>query len=318
MKRVGWYIVLACIVVCGLVFLLPSSYEKTMREGTDEFRAHHALYGNRVKSVSAHTSSPVTSIGIILVNLRRASSLAPVTVTVAPQGHASVSLSRQLSPILDDEFIWFDVSIPKETDFTVDVSAPSASIGSPVGVRFDVADGQLALAVRERIPVYEQILRWAENNPRRSSRAGLVIGGGLAMTMMLISGQWLYTRYRKETVLLAALLLVGITLYLEVPLSNAIESAFGGDAFNVILKSRAWISGEDPFAADSRKAPLYPFLILPGLLPSLDPILWARGVSILAFGNIDCVVFYDASLRNFVSLCAWIQHTARSEQGIQV
>ncbi len=284
------------IALVGSLFLalIPTSYDRIIREGTDEYGAHHALYGSREKTVSAVAGSPIEQIGLVIVNLRHAPALAPVTITVSPEGGASFSQTRELSASIDDDFIWFDVesgSIAKGQRFVVRVSAPRATIDEPVGLRFSIQDRQLALAVRERIPAWEQMIRWSDAHPKRAATSIFVIVGALSVATALLVLDAISRTYPRSTFVIALLLLTALILATRIPISNALESAFGGDAFNYILKGNAWIGGEDPFAADPRKAPLYPFLTMPGLLPGLDPILWARGISIVStIGTVLIVV----------------------------
>lgn len=288
-KHLFWIIALG--VTISLAFV-PTSYEHIIREGTDEFRAHHALYGKKEKQVSAIATSEIREVGLVLVNLRRAPTIAPVRVTVTSQTGAQIVQTRQLSAFVDDEFTWFAVpsrSISRDQEFTVAVSAPDAAPDAPIGVRFFLEDNQLALAVRERIHLWEQVARWGAAHPRRASD-GFAIIGGAALAMALLLCLDIVSRInRRYSIAITLLLLTILVLLTRIPISNSLESAFGGDAFNYLMKSRAWITGEDPFAADLRKAPLYPFLIAPGLLPFLDPVLWARGISIVS--SLGTVVF---------------------------
>lgn len=280
-KIIGASIFFGILIGVG-VWFLPTRYTNVIREGTDHYSAHHVLYGNRVRSVSAVATSPVREVGLILVNMRRSPSLAPVQVSIVSGGKEPISLTRQLAASVDDDFIWFAHSIEAGDDFRVEVTAPAADSEAPVGVRFSREDGQLALAVKESIPLWEQLSRWAIVNPKRVEKGLFVLGGGIGIALFLLCVDRLAKWRRKESVLFICLLLVWLILYTRIPLSHAVESAFGGDAFNYILKGHAWISGEDPFAADPRKAPLYSFLTAIGLIIPLDPILWARGISILA------------------------------------
>lgn len=290
MRRI--WIIVGCTTVFVLAAFLPTTYETVIREGTDSFRTHHALYGNRVKSVSFVAPSSIRAIGLILVNLRRSTTLAPVTVTVTSEGGGGVTVSRTLAPSVDDDFVWFDIppgSIRGGQRVRVHASSPSATVANAVGIRFSDEDGELAIALRENIPAWKQLSRWAADNPRRFQRAMLIIVGGMVGTGLLALLDRISRSYKNGSIVAACLILVAMMLYTRVPLSKAVESAYGGDAFNYILKGHAWIVGDDPFAADFRKAPLYPFIVAPGLIQSLDPVLWARGISIVA--SIGTVLF---------------------------
>lgn len=275
----------ACVLLGVFAAYIPVSYEHVIREGTDAYEAHHALWGKRVKSVTQTASSPVQGIGLILVNLRHSAAPLPVQVAVDVDGQEIARGEQELPVSADDGFVWFDFgsAVIAEGDvYTVSVSAMDSAQEHPVGVRFHAYDKQLALSVRESIPVWEYASRWTDEHERRARLGFLMVFGGMAAAGILLACEFLERRMKGAGLLLGLLALVLATVYLRVPLALGVESAYGGDAFNYFLKSRAWIAGEDPFAADFRKAPLYSLLIMPGLLPNLDPVLWARGVSILA------------------------------------
>ncbi len=273
-----------CVLVGVLFAYAPVSYEYVVRNGTDAYETHHALWGKREKTIVQTATSPVRGVGLVLVYLREPDRASRVQVAVESGGNRK-TLVRELPVGADDAFLWFDFSTivaQAGEEYTVFVSAPESPQASPVGVRFSRADGKLALAVREQIPVWEYVLRWVEEHEERSSLALRMVGMGSIAAAILLMCEAAERKKRGAGIMIGCLLLVFLTLSLRTPLAYGVDSAFGGDAFNYFLKSRAWISGEDPFAADFRKAPLYSFLIMPGLLPGLDPVLWARGVSILA------------------------------------
>ena len=274
-----------CVVLGFFAAYIPVSYEHVIREGTDTYEAHHALWGKRIKSVTQTASSPVRGVGLILVNLQHGDSPLPVQVAVEVDGQEIARVERVLPLSVDDEFTWFDFGaavVREGEEYTVSVSATDALQENPIGVRFNIYDRQLALSVRERLPVWEYAGRWIDEHEERAHRGLLMLVGGALAATMLWSFEFLERRFKGAGLLLGLLAIALLTIYLRVPLALGVESAYGGDAFNYFLKSRAWIAGEDPFAADFRKAPLYSFLIMPGLLPNLDPVLWARGISMLA------------------------------------
>lgn len=273
------------LLLCLFAFL-PATYERTIRDGTDEFNSHHALWGKRVKTVSDVAVSPIRDIGLILVNLKRVSSLASVMVQVKNEaGEVVADKTVSLPPSIDDEFTWFsfDSTIVQAGErYTVEVSAPEASSDAPVGVRFDATTKELALAIHERIPVWEKVVRWTQEHEKRFTVAWHMAVWGASLAALCLLLEYMHRKNALFGMACAFLFLVGVTLYIRIPVSNAIDSAYGGDAFNYLLKGNAWPQGADPFSADPRKAPLYSFLTVPGLFPSLDPILWARGISIVA------------------------------------
>jgi hypothetical protein len=106
--RKRFFIAIAGAMLLG-IFFIPVSYERIIREGTDRFETHHALWGKRVKSVSEIATFPVRSVGLLLVNLRRASTLEPAYVRVLVDGKDEVANIKV--PVKgDDGFTW--VTLP--------------------------------------------------------------------------------------------------------------------------------------------------------------------------------------------------------------
>jgi hypothetical protein len=84
---------------------------------------------------------------------------------------------------------------------------------------------------------------------------------------------------------------------IRAPYTHLVEGVFGGDAFNYLSKSRALLAGQDFFAADSRKGPVFSLLIAPGLF-MLDPLWWSRWVGIIAAaGTVTLTVFIARRLQ---------------------
>lgn len=274
----------------GLAFL-PTKYFSVLREGTDSFETHHALWGQRMKSVSVIADAPVRGVGLLFVNLRRVPTIAPVIVSVG-DAHQEVAINTN-----DDAFTWvrFSANIASAGEaFTVEVAAPLATQDAPVGVRFDTTDKQLAVATIEVIPAWKQVVYWSQNKPELAKKVGITLFGGLILAAILALADRINN---KKTWIASLTLLFLFSVIMRIPLTQSVESAYGGDAFNYLLKSRAWIDGQDPFAADPRKAPLYSFLVMPGLAAPFDAVTWERWISMLAAGG--SVVVSALFLRRF-------------------
>ncbi len=275
------------LVLVSIVFLIipfvPTRYYTVLREGTDAFETHHALYGKRVKSVSFIAQGAVRGVGLVFANLRHVPALSPVMVRVGAFAQ-EVRVNSE-----DDAFTWirFNADIAKHGEaITIEVSAPMATQDNPVGVRFDKTDKQLAFGVIEIIPAWKQVVRWSMAHPELAQKVNTTVVWGVVLFVLLyVVDRASSTKRFPRTSLLPLVLLFFFTIAIRIPLSHSIDSAYGGDAFNYLLKSRAWIDGQDPFAADPRKAPLYSFLVLPGLANSFDAITFERWVSMLAAGG---------------------------------
>lgn len=282
MSRFKWILAILGLMLCAIaLFFMPMTYEQVVREGTDRFEAHYPLWGTRFRSVSVDASSPVTGIGFILVNLRRVPSLPPVHISVTRLDGIEIFQSdTALQRGADDAFTWtaFPRAIAKsDGTVVVTVSAPHAERSSAIGIRFDTDNGELALGLTERIPLWKYIVRWANAKPELAEKVEITLFGGvgLAFVLWVVRDVWIFS----------LIILFLCTIAIRIPLASAIDSAYGGDAFNYLLKSRAWIDGSDPFAADPRKAPVYPFIVMPGLAMPFDAIIWERWVNMFAAGG---------------------------------
>lgn len=253
--------------------------------GTDLFEAHHALYESREKSRDWLVKEDLEGAGFVLVDLRRAQDLTPVVVKVEGEGKVVGEAVVSPNEIRDDQFSRVDFGrvvarTGERVKFTV--SAPQARNENAVGVRFDLDSGELALEAGERVTGAERFRLWVVDNPQSAERVGFMVLGGLALAALLRLME--YQIKGIKLAVIGMMILVATTFLIRVPTAIQVDSAFGGDAFNYLLKSKAWIGGEDPFAADFRKAPLMPLLLIPGFLPGFDPLWWGRAVSMVASG----------------------------------
>ncbi len=286
------------VLLCAIAFF-PVSYTRIIREGTDRFDAHHALFGKRIKSITETAQSPLKSVGFVLVNLRHVDKDLSAHIRVLVDGRGEVAASDAVITS-DDAFTWFDVpsdAVHAGERYTVEVSAPTVEQDTPVGLRFDRESKELALAVKERVSVWGYILRWKEAYPELAQKVFMTLFGGIVLTILLYVLELSLVVPKKFIWVGSLVLLFVCAIVIRIPLASSLDSAYGGDAFNYLLKSRALIDGEDPFAADFRKAPLYSLLAAPGLLPMFDAVTWERWVSMIAAAG--TVVLIPLFLRRF-------------------
>ncbi len=325
-RRKGLFIAAAIAVLLG-IFFIPVSYEHIVREGTDRFETHHALWGNRVKSVSEVATLPVRSVGLVLVNLRHAPSIAPASIRVVVDGRGEVAVLK--APLgRDDGFTWVTLpfgAVNAGDRYTIEVSSPDSLVDSPLGIRFDKTSKELALAVRDRVSLVGYVVRWTHEYPDVAHTFFTTLVGGVVLTILLMTIEVIPHRFQKRLWgVLLTMVFLG-TIVIRIPLANSIDSAYGGDAFNYLLKSRALIDGQDPFAADPRKAPLYSFLVSPGLTYPFDAIIWERWVSMIAAAGSAvlvslflryCKVPYSLSIAGGVLLAVNRDFQFESVQGL--
>lgn len=278
--------VLGGLLVLISALWLPVSYERILTEGTDTYKTHYPLFGSRQAKQSIVLHHDITSVGALLVNLRRASEVVSVHMKVT-DSEGRVLGEGDVVPqhIRDDAFGYArppHIIRQEVGEITVEVSAPQATAQNPIGIRFEEqGEKRFAVAVIERVPLYVHGLIWQAAHPVATHRLAAGLLGALVVGLV---GTFLYERKVLESKrgwYVALLILALFTVAVRWPLVSRIEGVFGGDAYNHLLKTRAWIQGDDPFASDFRKGPFFSVLLAPGLaIP--DPLLWARWVGVIS------------------------------------
>lgn len=269
------------VLLIGVPFI-PTHYRHILVEGTDRFEAHYPLWGNRNKIVSISAHSPITGVGLVLVNLRRAPAVASVHVrALHSDGSVLSEMDTSIAGNADDAFTWAMfpqvIAQPGET-VIIEITAPAAQRSSAIGARFDTDSGELALALEEKIPAWEYATRFQLEHPDLAQKIIFTVIGGIILMLILLGSS-------RIPFFIALFIFACVAISIRIPLAHSIDSAYGGDAFNYLLKSRAWIDGADPFSADPRKAPLYSFLAIPGLANIFDAVTWERWVNITTAGG---------------------------------
>lgn len=136
--------------------------------------------------------------------------------------------------------------------------------------------GDIAFQLTDRLPLWKWLIRWGQHN---QGSVHLLIRA-LLLTIP-IACLCILIPHQKHGWKISLAALMFLTIAIRLPLLWQIHGVYGGDAWNYLLKSRAWVEGEDPFTADARKGPFLPLLLLPGLLTP-DPLTWSRLVGIVS------------------------------------
>lgn len=283
----------AIILVAGLAVFYPVDQQRIINVGTDEYAAHHALYGKRIKSQVINVDGKLEGIAAILVNLRRAPQLAQVKVTVYTT--ENVLLAEQNIPadkITDDSFVWTDFSdleIPGN-QVRVDFSAPEATQDNPAGLRFELGSPEkLALAVRERVPFW-QAARQFFVQLVTTYNLGPAILSGLATSMLLAvifivpSLTNLSRRWQVGLYLSYLLIIFCLTVGIRMNIAQDLKGVSGGDAYNYLSITKQITELKNPLAVEKR-LPGWPLLLVPAYLSKIDDIWWMRFLSILSAGG---------------------------------
>lgn len=276
--------VILALIAIGLAWV-PLPYRHVLSLGTDSYETHHPVAGNRTVAQQVTTQHKVVGVGVLAVNLRRAEHLAPLQVAVNNADGTEVARAI-ITPDMtaDDELSWVKFSagiVSANSTATVTFSAPEATKNNAYGIRFNGDNKHLAIGVIEVLPAWQHLIYWQQTYPNlaRLVIAMLIfgaIGAGLASSNIVTRAL-----EQRRIFLLALCGLALLTIVIRIPAASAVDSIFGGDAFNYLLKSRALVEGRDPFAADPRKAPLLSLLALPGLT-IIDPLLMGRIINIVS------------------------------------
>ncbi len=178
-------------------------------------------------------------------------------------------------------------------------TAPSTPIDKAILVRYQpqsdiypagsmIVDGQesygdIGFRLYDRVPAWQSVLIWgqvAHNWP--PSQIWRIVIGALVASGLLITSQLNNRHKHSRRVLAFAFIMLALAaLMIRMPYLRTIEGVFGGDAFNYLSKASTMLAGQDPFAADPRKGPLYSLLLVPGFFTA-DPLLWSRLISTTA------------------------------------
>lgn len=286
----GWKWLIGLGIGAGIFLglLVPVKYYRILNTGTDVYEAHYVLYGDRTKSQEIRTDHELAGVGAVVVNFRQSPNLPPVEVTVSSKDGAVLSRGEILpEQVKDDSFAWTEFSNnnidSEDTELVVEFKAPLANIKNAAGLRFDKATGEVAIGLVERVTVMQRIIIWTKDYPARATKVALVGAGGSLVAVILGLAAWPRKILRLSTTTWLVMILAVISLALRIPTAGQVESIYGGDAFNYLIQSRAWLEGGNPFAEEfRRKAPLLPLLLLPAWLGVIDPIVWGRVISITA------------------------------------
>jgi hypothetical protein len=282
------FVVLIIFLTIGVIaapFYIRLEYTHVLSQGTDSFETHYPIYTDKTYSQEVTISRPIHGVAAIVVNLHGAQHPTDMMINVTNKNKEDIAFGIiKAIDTKDDTFASAELSagIPvTASPITIHFSAPEATKENPIGLRYDKQTNELALALIGRVSILERIKIWANNHNRQAQTLGITLGIGLAMSILIYSLLEI-TRFKRQAFILALILLAVMTVMIRIPLAVRVESAFGGDTFNYLLKSQAWLMGEDPFSIDPRKGPLLALLLLPGLVGVIDPLLWGRLVSIFA------------------------------------
>jgi hypothetical protein len=253
------------------------------------------VYGNHTVGQRFHINHPLHALTIVaraqqnqsarlLLSDEQGQSLGHIDVALTDTDQrVHITLDQPLAP--GEHLITFhtltDVPIEEAILLRIQVLSERYAEGNLVMDGQDVY-GDLGFRLYERVPLWRVVMIWGQVTGRTIDRGAMRLGSSLILaTLLFIFSEVLLTKkHLRRGALIAGLLLLAVAaISIRLPYLSLIEGVFGGDAFNYLSKAQALLVGSDPFAADPRKGPLFPLLLVPGFfLP--DPLMWSRVVGI--------------------------------------
>jgi hypothetical protein len=146
--------------------------------------------------------------------------------------------------------------------------------------------GDIAFRTIQRAPAWQTLLIWGQVNSTSTYQMIVYFFEGLVVTaIILLVTTWVPNQIRNHKfnamTLIPLIAIFILSIIVRAPYSHLLQGVYGGDAFNYLSKTYAFLHGHDPFAADPRKGPFYPLLLLPAFLFH-DPLLWSRWIGIIS------------------------------------
>ncbi|OGY36934.1 MAG: hypothetical protein A3E36_04575 [Candidatus Andersenbacteria bacterium RIFCSPHIGHO2_12_FULL_45_11b] len=276
------WIVLA--IISGFIALLfiPIYQTRVVSYGIDAYSNHKPIYGNRGERFNIQTTSHTRAIGIILVDMRRSKSLTDVSVRIADAKTAQ-TIAQSIIPkneIRDDTFVFAnlkDTPIPAGTDIQIEVSAPDATNQNPIGMRFEENNIEPAIALKERVPLWNAIVTIGKNRASDWKHVGIAAAASLLIAMPALFG-----KNRKRYWLIALGIIIAASLYSRFWIVSQFGGVSGGDAYNYLAISTALSEFQNPFE-HTKRLPGYPLLLVPILVSgAFDEQFVMRSMQIIA------------------------------------
>lgn len=251
-------------------FQSPSPEEKYIRRA----------YAEHTVGQNFHTDKPVDEVRLLLRSEQ------PLTANLELKDETGTirgKTSAHLSPW--ESWVSFGLAYPfPPGNHQITLHAPGQTLETSALARFEIDSsgfrgghmvvngkesyGDLAFQLVDHLPIGLWAARWVEINMR------------VVLLAVALAGILFNIPADKKSWRIALVMLFLAAFLIRLPLLWQIEGVHGGDAWNYLLKTNAWLSGEDPFGSDPRKGPFLPFLLLPALLVS-DPLLFSRVLGIV-------------------------------------
>ena len=293
------------LMAAALLAQIPVGQWKIINRGIDNFNYHLPLSQGQTITQHIHSDNPVIGIGLILVNLRHAASIAPVTVTIRDTVSGLVLAEQTMSGSLiqDDEFSRFTFATPlaHTKELSVEITSPQASKANPVGVRFNPKpapnmawqmvngqprEGNLALEIGQKVPVRVFIGNMVARQQEKLPPILAALAAALLVALLALKGGWQHipNKYHRPLEYLCLAIVVITAIISRIAILPYLGGVSCGDAYNYLNIGNSILHGENPLVGEKR-LPGFPLLLIPALLnPLNDHITAMRILSILSAG----------------------------------
>lgn len=280
-ERKKW-IVLA--IISGFIALLfiPIYQTRVISYGIDAYSSHKPIFGNRSEKIALKTASHTRAIGLILVDMRRSENPTDVSVRIT-DAKTNALIAQPTIPkeeIKDDSFAFAsleDTAIPADTDIQIELSAPDATNKNPIGMRFGEKNIDPAIALKERVPLWNAIITIGKNRASDWKHVGIAAAASLFIALPALLG-----KNNKRYWLIALALIIIAGLYSRFWITSQFGGVSGGDAYNYLAISTALSELQNPFE-NAKRLPGYPLLLVPILVSgAFDEQFVMRSIQIIA------------------------------------
>lgn len=281
------------LIALGLVLAawVPMNFVRVQNLAKEEEEYIRRVWGQHTVGQTFHVSNPLDALEIqvratenlnvpVIVTMEDGTQLADTTISAGPRDSwVTVPFSTNV-PAGNHTITFSAPTVPDQNGALLIRYQPDSTRyeDGQMVVDGEESYGDIAFRTHVRTSAWRAVLLRLLVTDKSSQSAAGVLLIGVIIAIAIVGTTILPARYRL-VVGIAALMLFAVVI--RAPYTRSIEGVFGGDAFNYYSKTNALMHGQDPFASDPRKAPLYSFLLIPGLYVN-DPLLWSRWVGIVA------------------------------------
>ncbi len=275
-------IIFGVAAIACIALFAPIYQTRVVSYGIDAYSNHKPIFGNRSEKIALKTASHTRAIGMIFVDMRRSEHLTDVSVRIT-DAKTNALIAQPTIPkeeIKDDSFAFAnleDTAIPAGADIHIELSAPDATNKNPIGMRFGEKNIEPAIALKERVPLWNAILTIGKNRASDWKHVGIAAAGSLLVALPALMG-----KNKKRYYLIVLGIIIAAGLYSRFWVTSQFGGVSGGDAYNYLAITTALSELQNPFE-NAKRLPGYPLLLVPILVSeAFDEQFVMRSIQIIA------------------------------------